>query len=167
MQPASLTGSQTSYKVQRSPFHNMTQRHPGLLSLPSRSLPPDLPVFASSSSTISCGLMVMWTTWGVGPLSIRPSGPRMRISVCAKCEASYVAGSHLSSVPCHPAVSRNGSILLSLGWMVWLPSLESKSLAMTIASKLRKQERCKGSVEDPHLLANPSISALSRCIRSY
>lgn len=44
-------------------IHWMIHRHPGLLSLPSRSLPVDL--FASSSSTISCGLTVMWTMCGV------------------------------------------------------------------------------------------------------
>lgn len=46
--------------------HWMIHRHPGLLSLPSRSLPADF-IFASSSSTISCGLIVMWIMCGVAP----------------------------------------------------------------------------------------------------
>ena len=45
----------------KSEGHKMTHRHPGLLSLPSRSLPVFEPL-PSSSSTTSWGLMVMCTT---------------------------------------------------------------------------------------------------------
>jgi hypothetical protein len=47
-----------------------THRQPELLSFPSLSLPPCFANLASSSSTMSCGLTVMWTTLGVSFLNL-------------------------------------------------------------------------------------------------
>jgi len=49
--------------------HMIAQRHPGELPESLPSLPLPLPPFVfSSSSTRSCGLTVMWTTFGVASL---------------------------------------------------------------------------------------------------
>jgi hypothetical protein len=45
-------------------FYNMTQRQPAVGSSSPSLLFVPLPVFASSSSTTSCGLTVIWTTFG-------------------------------------------------------------------------------------------------------
>ena len=43
-------------------YHSITQRQPAVLSPSPRSRAPDLPFVASSSSTMSCGRTVIWTT---------------------------------------------------------------------------------------------------------
>jgi hypothetical protein len=45
--------------------YNITQRQPAVASSSPSLLLPPLPILASSSSTTSCGLTVMWTTFGV------------------------------------------------------------------------------------------------------
>lgn len=55
----------------RRDAHRITQRHPGLRLLASRSLPYcDFAPLASSSSTTSCGLTVMCTTFGASRLNL-------------------------------------------------------------------------------------------------
>ena len=57
--------------------HMTAHRQPGLRSVPSRSRVPPLAILASSSSIISCGLIVMWTTCGVSPVENRESTSNM------------------------------------------------------------------------------------------
>ena len=127
--------TQTRYPSPTGPvrwlsFHRIIHRHPGLLSFPSRSLAVPLAIRASSSSTTSCGLTVIWTTCGVSPIINRPSGSSHDVSISLHGDEAY--GYHLSSELCRLGVFRNGLGVLSWDWRVWVPILKGISLADVI-----------------------------------
>lgn len=105
---SSLPGAGRSHlrPVAGAASYRITHRHPGLRSLASRSrLYCAFAPFASSSSTTSCGLTVIWTTFGCSLLNLESSRV-VSVKVYNHSNHSLVTKTYQKQATYHPTTSR-------------------------------------------------------------
>ena len=106
--------------------YSITHRHPAVPSAPSLPLANALLFDASSSSTISCGLTVICTTFADSVLNLHSVGRTSQHPIYKETKSlNDIRITYPSMASCHPITARNKSIVCCWDCSAVFPTLPS------------------------------------------